>query len=45
MRKIPLTITVDKDLLEKFKKSCKEKDIKTSTKINTLMKEWCNENG
>ncbi|MEK6862923.1 MAG: hypothetical protein AABW57_02045 [Nanoarchaeota archaeon] len=45
MRKIPLTITVDKDLLEKFKKSCKERDIKTSTKINTLMKEWCNENG
>jgi len=45
LRKIPLTITVDKDLLEKFKKSCKEKDIKTSTKINTLMKEWCNENG
>jgi len=45
LRKIPLTITVDKELLERFKKSCREKDIKVSTKVNTLMKEWCREDG
>ncbi len=39
-RKIPVTITVDSDLFEKFKKVCEENDIKVSTKINTLIKEW-----
>ena len=44
-RKIPVTITVDSDLFEKFKKVCEENDIKVSTKINTLIKEWLEKNG
>jgi antitoxin component of RelBE/YafQ-DinJ toxin-antitoxin module len=40
MGKIPVNITVDKDILEKFKDHCENNDIKVSTKINTLMKEW-----
>lgn len=45
MPKIPLNITVDKDILEKFKEVCDKSDIKISTKINTLMKEWVENNG
>ena len=44
MSKVPLHITVDKDMLNKFKKICDKKDIKISTKINTLMKGWIEEN-
>ena len=45
MPKVPLNITVDKEVLDKFKKVCDKSDIKLSTKINTLMKEWIGENG
>jgi len=44
MTKVPLNITVDKDVLETFKKICEKNDIKVSTKINTLMKEWIEKN-
>lgn len=44
MSKTPLNITVDKDVLETFKELCEKNDIKISTKINTLMKEWVKEN-
>lgn len=40
MGKVPLNITVDKEILEKFKILCENNDIKVSTKINTLMKDW-----
>jgi len=43
-KKIHITITVDADLYNEFKKFCEENDIKVSTKINTLMKEWLKEN-
>ncbi len=45
MPKTPLNITVDKEVLKDFKRLCKEMDIKISTKINTLIKEWIKENG
>ena len=44
MPKIPLNITVDKDVLEKFKELCENNDVKISTKINTLMKDWLEDN-
>jgi MoaA/NifB/PqqE/SkfB family radical SAM enzyme len=37
-----VTITLDKELFEKFKKACRERDFKVSTKINGLIKEWLN---
>ena len=40
MPKTTLNITVDKEVLDKFKEICEENDIKVSTKVNTLMKEW-----
>ena len=40
MPKVPITITIDKEVLEKFKELCENNDIKISTKINTLMKDW-----
>ena len=40
--KTKVTITLDKDLFEKFKKICIESDLKVSTKINGLIKEWLN---
>jgi len=45
MPKIPLNITVDKEILDQFKDVCDKNDIKISTKINTLMKEWVEKNG
>lgn len=45
MAKVPLNITVDKEILDKFKEVCDKNDIKISTKINTLMKEWVQNNG
>jgi hypothetical protein len=44
-RKVPLTITVDSELLRKFKEVCEENDSKVSTKINSLIKEWLEKNG
>ena len=44
MPKVPLNITVDKEVLEEFKELCENNDIKVSTKINTLMKEWIEDN-
>jgi len=44
MAKVPLNITVDKDVLNNFKKICEKNDIKVSTKINTLMKDWIEKN-
>jgi len=43
-RKIHITITVDADMYKEFKKFCEMNDIKVSTKINTLMREWLEEN-
>lgn len=40
MPKVPVNITVDKEVLDKFKKLCESNDMKVSTKINSLMKEW-----
>jgi len=45
MPKVPLNITVDKESLVKFRDLCKKLDIKISTKINTLIKEWTERNG
>ena len=44
MPKVPLNITVDKEILKKFKEMCEDNDIKISTKINTLMREWIEDN-
>jgi antitoxin component of RelBE/YafQ-DinJ toxin-antitoxin module len=44
MTKVSLNITVDKEVLDSFKKICAKNDIKVSTKINTLMKEWIEKN-
>ncbi len=44
MAKIPFTITVDENLLQEFREVCENNDIKMSTKINTLMKDWLEEN-
>ena len=44
MTKVSLNITVDLEVLEKFRSICNKNDIKVSTKINTLMKEWINRN-
>ncbi|MEM5871737.1 MAG: toxin-antitoxin system protein [Candidatus Aenigmatarchaeota archaeon] len=43
-KKIPVTITLDSDLFEKFKTICEKNDVKVSTKINTLIKEWIEKN-
>lgn len=45
MSKVAITITVDKDVLEAFKKLCEENDSKVSTKLNSLMREWVSKNG
>ncbi len=39
-----ITITLDADLFEKFKEACVGKDLKVSTKINGLIREWLNGN-
>ena len=44
MAKVPITITVDEEILNNFKEICENNDIKISTKIHTLMKEWIKEN-
>ncbi|QRF75974.1 hypothetical protein Thermo_01484 [Thermoplasmatales archaeon] len=45
MSKVALNITVDEEVLSNFKKLCNDKDIKVSTKINSLMRHWVEENG
>ena len=40
MGRVPITVTVAEEVLEEFKKVCEKNDIKISTKINSLMKEW-----
>jgi hypothetical protein len=40
MGKIPITVTVDEEIFKEFKKLCKNNDIKLSTKVNSLIKEW-----
>lgn len=44
MTKVRVTITLEKDVYEKFKKICAEKDMKLSTKINSLLRRWTEEN-
>ena len=44
MAKVALTITVDEEILNNFKEVCENNDIKISTKINSLMKEWIGRN-
>ncbi len=43
MSKIPITVTVDEDLFKRFKEECSKRDIKVSTKINSLIKKWLKE--
>lgn len=45
MTKVSLNITVDGDVLSRFKELCGSMDIKVSTKINSLMKVWISTNG
>lgn len=40
MGRVPITVTIDEEVLEEFKKICEKMDIKLSTKINSLIKEW-----
>ncbi len=44
MTKVSLNITVDEDVLFRFKELCENMDIKVSTKVNSLMKEWIRRN-
>jgi len=45
MPKIAINVTVDKEVYNIFKTLCNKNDIKISTKINTLMKNWIKEHG
>lgn len=45
LSKVALNITVDEEVLSDFKRLCTDKDIKVSTKINSLMRHWVEENG
>ena len=40
MIKVRVTITLDRDVYERFKNKCIEKDTKMSTKINSLLRKW-----
>jgi len=40
IRKKRITLTIDINTYEKFKKICKNEDIKMSTKVNTLINKW-----
>ena len=44
MVKVPITITVDEEILNSFREVCENNDIKMSTKINTLIKDWMETN-
>ncbi len=39
-KKQRVTITLDKELFKKFKDECNNEDIKISTKINSLIRDW-----
>ncbi len=39
-----VTITVDTELFERFKEACTNNDLKVSTKINGLIREWLTNN-
>ncbi|WP_337860782.1 hypothetical protein [Ferroplasma sp.] len=40
-----VTITLDKNTYKIFKEECNKNDIKVSTKINTLIREWLQRRG
>ncbi|WMT50565.1 MAG: hypothetical protein RE471_06165 [Ferroplasma sp.] len=40
-----ITITLDIDTLKQFKEICKKEDIKVSTKINSLIRNWLSRRG
>lgn len=44
MAKVAFTITVDEKILDEFRNICENNDMKMSTKINSLMKEWIQRN-
>ncbi len=44
MPKATLNVTVDKEVLHKFKRWCESNDTKVSTKVNTLMRRWIEDN-
>ena len=44
MVKVPITITVDENILDSFREICENNDIKMSTKINTLIRDWMETN-
>lgn len=45
MPKVALNITVDIEVLTEFKRLCTINDLKVSTKVNSLMKDWIKKNG
>jgi len=44
MAKATLNITVDKEILHRFKRWCVNNDAKISTKVNSLMRKWLDDN-
>lgn len=40
MVKVPITVTIDEEILNNFREVCENNDIKMSTKINSLIKDW-----
>lgn len=40
MAKVPITVTIDEEILNNFREICENNDIKMSTKINSLIKDW-----
>jgi uncharacterized protein (DUF4415 family) len=40
MVKVPITVTIDEEILNNFRRMCENNDIKMSTKINSLIKDW-----
>ena len=40
MTKVSVNITVDGEVISEFRRKCRMMDIKVSTKINSLMREW-----
>ena len=44
MVKVPITVTIDEEILNNFREICENNDIKMSTKINSLIKDWMETN-
>jgi len=44
MTKVPITVTIDEEILYNFREVCENNDIKMSTKINSLIKDWIERN-